>query len=175
MLQQWHNTQFDLLYVPGHKDIPGNEIADQHAKAAALLPDAADQSVPFRTAKTVIKREIRDPPPKHPLTKKFFAEVSMKRDAEQVKSRRDATTLAQLRTGHYKGLAYYDAKVDKSESVTSDCKRCGSGEVDDVEHWLTSCAQTAEARHRIFGDHRVDVAELAINPARIIALAGSTL
>ena len=174
LLQSLTTTRIDLLYVPGHKDIPGNELADQHAKAATRLPDEADQSVPFRTAKTIIRREIRDPPPCHRLTKKFYADVSMKRDVEQIKTRRDGTTLAQLRTGHFKGLAYYDAKVNP-ELVNSVCKRCDSKEVDDVEHWLTSCPQTAAARQRIFGNHRISIAELATSPAKIIELAGCTL
>ena len=174
LLQSLTNIRLDLLYVPGHKDIPGNELADQHAKAAARLPDEADQSVPFRAAKTIIRREIKDAPPSHRLTKQFFADVSMKRDAEQVKTRREGTTLAQLRSGHFKGLAYYDALVDP-EAATGDCKRCGSGEVDDVKHWLTSYLQTAVARQRIFGNHRTDIAKLANSSARIIELAGCTL
>ena len=161
--------------MPGHKDVPGNELADQHAKAAARLTDEADQSVPFRAVKTTIRREIKDPPPKHRLTNKFYSDVSMKRDTEQIRTRRDGTTLAQLRSGHFKGLAYYDALVDQTGTVTSDCKRCDSGETDDVEHWLTSCAQTAAARQRIFGDHRISMAELATEPARIIELVGCTI
>ena len=113
--------------MPGHKDVPGNELADQHAKAAARLTGEADQSVPFRAVKTTIRREIKDPPPDHHLTKKFYSDVSMKRDLEQIKTRRDGTTLAQLRSGHFKGLAYYDAKVDQTKTVTSECKRCDSG------------------------------------------------
>ena len=175
LLQSLSTTKLDLLYVPGHKDVPGNELADQHAKAAARLTDEADQSVPFRAVKTTIRREIKAPPPKHHLTKKFYADASLKRDAEQITTRRDGTTLAQLRSGHFKGLAYYDAKVNQSGTVTSECKRCDSGETDDVEHWLTSCAQTAAARQRIFGDHRISMAELATSPARIIELVGCTV
>ena len=173
---QFHaNTIFELLYVPGHKDIPGNELAAQHSKAAARLLDAADDSIPFRAAKAIIRKEIRDPPPKHRHTKRFFADLSIKRDDEQLKSRREETTIAQLRSGHYKGLAYYDALADDTRQTTSDCKRCNSGEVDDVEHWLTQCAQTAAARQKIFGTHIVNMTELATSPARIIELAGRTL
>ena len=55
-------------------------------------------------------------------------------DVEQIKSRRDGTTLAQLRSGHFMGLGYYDALVDRTSTVSSICKRCDSGETDDVEH-----------------------------------------
>ena len=48
----------DLLYVPGHKDISGNEPADVHAKAAAALdqPYAID-AISFRTDRSIIKIE----------------------------------------------------------------------------------------------------------------------
>ena len=50
------DTHFNLLYVPGHKDIPGNETADQLAKAAALLPEPPVMTFPFRAAKSAIKK-----------------------------------------------------------------------------------------------------------------------
>ena len=125
--------KLDLLYVPGYKDVPGNEIADHHAKAAARLPGEADvdQSVPFIAVKSAIRRCIKDPEPTHRVTKEFFEDeekngittrvclVKMKRDMEQIKSRRDGTTLAQLRSGHFMGLGYYDALVDQSQAFAN--------------------------------------------------------
>ena len=163
----------DLLYVPGHRDIPGNELADEHGKKAARLPGPSDEAVPFRTARTIIKKEICDPPTQHHLAKKFYASVNQERDHLEVTTRKQGSLLAQLRSGHYKELAYYQKLVDPLKS--SECTRCGSGEVDDTEHWLTSCAQTAAARMNIFGTHIVDMVELAKAPAKIIELAERTL
>ena len=161
--------------MPGHKDIPGNELADKKAKEAAKLPGPGVEAVSFSAAKSTIKKEIKDPPPEHRHSKRLANLISIKRDEEQLKSRKEHTTIAQLRSGHFKGLAYYDALVDRTGEVTSECKRCNSGDTDDVEHWLTQCAQTAAARQKIFGSTFVDMAELATSPARVYELARKTL
>ena len=87
--------RIDLLYVPGHKDIPGNEMADTHAKEAALLEGPpANEAVSFRTAKAIIRREITDPATTHRLARQFYAEVSQERDDKEVTCRKDAGLLA---------------------------------------------------------------------------------
>lgn len=169
------DTHFNLLYVPGHKDIPGNETADQHAKAAALLPEPPVMTVPFRAAKSAIKKDICDPAPTHRITRQYFKGVKMERDVEETRSRKKGALLAQLRSGHHKELAYYAEKVDQTGTVTAECKRCDTKETDDVIHWLTKCPQGSTARQQIFGTHIVDVMELATSPHRIIRLAERTL
>ena len=174
-IQRHQLTSFHLLYVPGHKDIPGNEIADQKAKEAAKLPGEFEEEISLSAAKSVIRKEIRDPPPVHRITQKYAPHLSLKTDEQQLKTRKENTTVAQLRSGHIKGLAYYDALVDRSGETTSECKRCMSGEIDDVEHWLTRCAQTEAARQKIFGTTSVDMAELGRAPTRIYELYKKTL
>ena len=174
-LQAMKVAQLNLLYVPGHKDIPGNELADLAAKAAAKLQSDADQSVPLRTAKTVIKREIRDAPPTHRLTSQYYTGVKLERDREETENRRQGATLAQLRSGHHRKLGYYQKKTDRTGQELGYCKRCDLKELDDVEHWLMDCPHGPAVRQEIFGTHLVNVMELATSPRRIIRLAERTL
>ena len=167
-------TTIDLLYVPGHKDIPGNELADTHAKEAALIDGPpANANISFETAKAIIRREIVDQPTSHILASQAYSEVSQARDHAEITSRRDGGLLAQLRSGHHKCLGYYQHFVDPE--ISDLCQRCDMGETDDTEHWLTRCSATVAARQRIFGSTDISMVELGRAPAKIIELAKSTL
>ena len=70
-------------------------------------------SVPFRAAKSAIKKDICDPAPTHRITRQYFKGVKMERDVEETGSRKKGALLAQLRSDHHKELAYYDSRVQK--------------------------------------------------------------
>ena len=165
----------DLAYVPGHKDIPGNEMADKHAKAAAAEPGdyANNNEVNLKTVKSIIKREVKDDPSQHPIISETYASYSEERDKEAIKTRKQGATIAQLRSGHYKQLGYYKNFVDKS--VSDRCTRCNKDKVDTVNHWLTECTQTLSARQKIFGKTDLSLRELGTMPAECLRLAVKTL
>ena len=44
-IQGLQYSSVELFYVPEHKDIPGNELADEKAKEAAKLPGPGEEAV----------------------------------------------------------------------------------------------------------------------------------
>ena len=151
----------NLMYVPGHKDVPGNELADKWAKDAANLPGPClDNAVKIGEAKSIAKRLFKDPPSSHPTISKTYEGISQARDKSQVSSRKDSALLAQLRSGHHLSLGYYRNMLDETQS--SSCSRCGSTSPDTVSHWLTECAATLAFRMEIFGSTDQRLQDMAL-------------
>ena len=165
----------DLLYVPGHKDIAGNEMAYKYAKeAAGSERDYAENSISFKAAKSIIKQEVKDGPITHIRTAACYANFSHKKDRLAVKSRKDAALLAQLRSGHCLKLGAYEHRI-KPDHKSEFCVRCKRKEPDDLEHWLQRCDQTLAARQKIFGEKSLSLEEMGKSPYKILQLARMTL
>ena len=100
--------------VQKHTAVDGNEIADEEAKSAIEDTMAEPEPSTLSAAFTCIKRTFKDQPPSHHRIKRTYKEYSEKREGEQVKSRADATLLAQSRAGHSRHLSAYASLMDLS-------------------------------------------------------------
>ena len=118
-----------------------------------------------------IKRSFKDQPPSHHRIRKTYAGYSEKRDENQVKSRADATLLAQLRAGHSRHLRAYASLMDPS--VNPNCPSCEE-EAHTLEHWL-DCQSTLALRQELFGETETRLEWLSEEPALSLTLAKKTL
>jgi ribonuclease HI len=159
-----------LQWVPSHVNVPGNELADQAAKAATLLTSDEEHPITYTTAKALIERMVGDPKPKHNLVKETYKFISLKRD-EGLKCRKDAALIAQLRTGHCRHLATYRHRIDDTKSPI--CSNCDE-EDETVIHWL-KCPATILKRIGIFGKHNISLGTLTQEPLKVLAFAKATL
>ena len=160
-----------IHWIPSHINIPGNEFADTAAEEAALLPDTETTvSVSYGVAKAIIKQKIRDEDPVHPVVSETYKGYVRKND-KVLKNRKDATLIAQLRSGHCLSLAHYKNRLDDKTSPT--CPECEEEE-ETVSHWL-KCPATIRTRENIFG--RMDVSPDTLNkdPLSTLAFAEATL
>ncbi len=121
-----------LLWIRGHKGIPGNELADTAAKAAALTNSDPPRPISYASERSLIRRTFTDPPPTNPRTVEAYGGFSCSKDCTATSNGADAVLLARLRAGHTPLLKAYANLLDPSADPL--CPLCKE-EPHRIEHW----------------------------------------
>ena len=157
------DRHIDIQWVPGHMDIPKNELADKFANEATELGDDAQLSS-LKAAKAVIKRTLKDKPSSHARTAAVYANHSTAKDGKTLTNRRDAVMLARLIAGHSMQLAAYRHLMDPT--TDPGCPKCLQDN-QTLEHWLLECPPTLSTRQSIFGDTNTELSVLTDDPIEL--------
>ena len=163
-------VKITIQWIPGHCNIPGNEMADSAAKSATQLMGQG-RGVSFSSACATIKHALRDPPISHQRSAEVYSALNPVRE-RMLTSRADQTLLAKIRSGKFTGLRAYKHLLDPDCDPT--CNLCGE-EPQDLEHWLQRCPATEAQRLVLFGPDSGGLDCLTRHPVEAVALARSTL
>ena len=160
-----HKDMADVVmrWVPGHMDVPGNELADDEAKRAARGESSAAASLPAGLRKslpcsvTASKRAHLERLRKEAASKwkgsrrgQRLGTIDPSLPGRSFLKRASGLTwrqlgvLVQLRTGHSPLLKHLH-RIQRSPMP--DCPACGE-EHETVHHFLLTCPRFASARYR---------------------------
>jgi ribonuclease HI len=149
-----HNLQITLKWVPGHKGVEGNELADEQAKKAITEGSSNEHELPVQLklplprSKSAIlcayyeklKRKAHKMWQKSPRFGRMHKTDPTSPSKAYVKliaglPRRIASTLTQLRTGHAQ-LAKHLHRIKRADSPI--CPACLQG-VETIQHLILHC------------------------------------
>ena len=156
-----------LQWIAGHKEVEGNEAADQAAKVAAkdakatspkdLLPPCLRKSLPIgiSAARQKYKEEVLAIWDKQWKSSKRYAHLSRIDPSAPSKKflsitshlpKSKAGIVYQLRSGHV-ALNKHLHRINKSD--TPSCLQCEAGPPETVHHFLFDCPRYDRERHRL--------------------------
>ena len=165
-----HKETITIQWIPGHADVPGNDMADSVAKGASMMLDQP-RPISFRSACMVVKSTFQDTI-SHARIADTYSKYKQETEKE-IKTRTDQVQLARIRSGKHLGFAAYRHMLD--QSVPAECPRC-SEEEQTVDHWLLRCPATLGARQEIFGEEMTAGMHLLTSqPTKSLALARRSL
>ena len=88
------------MKVTGGSSGSSNEAADIAAKEAATITDEPSRPVSLAGALSCVDRSIHDTTIEHLRTALVYKKINPAKERAEVKSRKDAVFLAQVRSGH---------------------------------------------------------------------------
>jgi ribonuclease HI len=143
------HLRFEILWIPGHAEIEGNERVDAEAKKAALYKPL--KSARIRHIKTAAKKQWQIIWNTNTKTATALRRIMKGRQAKtgpalynEIASRHGAAIIAQLKTGHC-GLNRY---LHRFSLRNSPYYRCGYGN-EAVEHYLLECQEYRDRRGKL--------------------------
>ena len=128
-----------ILWVPGHCNLRGNELADLEAK---LCSEVAQPSVPLdsSTRAALIRQEERQSLLTHPRLTALY--TTRLREEEALLQKADRTDLIRFRCGHHPHLRRWQHMTGMS--LTDSCRLCAEEEESSEHLWLRCPAFIAE-------------------------------
>ena len=152
--------------------LPSVLICATAAKAAATITEDPPRPVSLASALSCVSRSIQDMPIEHPRTALVYKKLNQAKDQAEVKSRKDAVFLAQVRSGHCLSFKAYQHLLNATVDPT--CPRCGEGP-HTLEDWFLDCAGTESTRRDIFGDVNLPLEVLTDQPRKAVLMSRLTL
>ena len=106
-------AQITIQWLPRHRDIPGNDLADGVAKEAPESGGVNHAPTCYHSVKARIKAKRKDLPPQHQRTRDVYTKYSEKEELK-VKNRKGQSLLVKIRSGHSVLFLAYRNWIDET-------------------------------------------------------------